>query len=545
MRALALALALAFTGGACAGSAGDDPPGTTGSGGSTGAGGSGTSSNFKLDCSAPSRGTPLLRLLTRIEVQNTLDDIFPQLKGQWSNTLTASTISGYGFDNDAAALVGKQQAAALLDTAQSLATALVGTPLASLLPCSSAGDRACADQFLTKFGRRLFRRTLTSAERDQYLAFFDSAKGKSDFKSALKWMAVGLLQSPKAIYRSEIGETQGDGSRALTPHEIATELAYTFSSTTPSEDLLARADSGDLGDPSAVARAMLATDAGKAVLQRFFAAYLDIGTVTSIQRPNIMSFSNLTQDMLAESRAFLDDVVIRQGGGLKELLTAPTTNPSRALASYYGFPAPAADFGSVMRPAGRGVGILAQGAFLATHSSADASSPTRRGLFPYRRLYCQPTLTPPPDVPQIAAPQPGQKTTRQRYEEAHVTAGGSCAGCHKLFDPFGFAFEHYDEGGRYRADEGGLPINTAATTAAFGDSPALSFDGQEDLMTKLAEQPVIQQCFAAYLATFAFGSGESCLGASAVPSLQSGAVGIAEAFALLANEPHFTKRDAK
>ena len=97
--------------------------------------------------------------------------------------------------------------------------------------------------------------------------------------------------------------------------------------------------------------------------------------------------------MIKETESFITDVVISKGGGLKDLLTAPTTNPSAKLAAYYGFPAPPADFASLMRPAGRGYGILAQGAFLATHASSDSSSPTKRGLFPFFRLFCQPKLS--------------------------------------------------------------------------------------------------------------------------------------------------------
>ena len=46
----------------------------------------------------------------------------------------------------------------------------------------------------------------------------------------------------------------------------------------------------------------------------------------------------------------------------------------------------------------------------------------------------------------------------------------------------------------------------------------------------------------AYLAAFAYGSDEACLGAGQVTALQSGSIGIAEAFARLASEPHFTQR---
>ena len=49
---------------------------------------------------------------------------------------------------------------------------------------------------------------------------------------------------------------------------------------------------------------------------------------------------------------------------------------------------------------------------------------------------------------------------------------------------------------------------------------------------------------AAYLATYAFGSNDACLGASQSADLKSGKIGFMEAFARLAAEPHFTQRNA-
>jgi hypothetical protein len=236
--------------------------------------------------------------------------------------------------------------------------------------------------------------------------------------------------------------------------------------------------------------------------------------------------------------------VLQKGGGMKELLTAGTTNPLGALATYYGFPAPSGDYASLARPAGRGIGILAQGSFLTTHASPDASSPTKRGLFPYLHLMCEQKLTVPDNVPTLVEPQPGQKTTRQRYEEIHVKSGAACSGCHSRFDPIGFGFEHFDEGGRYRETENNLPID-ATGTVMKGGTALFSFNGQEELARGLANQPVIHQCVAAHLATFAFGTAEACIGAGQVAGLQSGAIGLAEAFAQLATEPHFTKRNAQ
>jgi hypothetical protein len=546
LRLAALLLPLASLGVACQGgvTGTDQPPGTGGTG-SGGTGGGPPTGSFNLSCDKPNLGVPVLRLMNRTELQHTLTDVFPQIAGQWSNTLPSLNASAYGYDNDSGAVVGPQLAAAVLETAEAVATAVTGTALASILPCgTAAADRACAETFLNKYGRRLFRRPITAAEHDRYLAFFDAARAKpADFKTSLKWMTVGLIQSPNALYRSEIGATGGDGTRQLSIYEQASELAYTYTGSTPSDALLTQADGGNLGDLVALAKTMLATAPGKEVLQHFFESWLDYTRVVSVEKSGITDFPTVRSDMVQETRAFVGDVVIAKAGGVASLLTAPTTYPSTALAQYYGFPAPPAAYASINRPAGRGIGILAQGSVLASRAKPNSSSPTQRGLLVFQRLLCETKPSPPNVVPPAPEPDPGQITTRARYEMVH--AQGTCAGCHKLFDPIGFGFEHFDEGGRYRADENGLAINTASNVPDGDGVPVFQFADEEGLMSGLANQPVVYQCLAAHLATYAFGSGESCLGSSRVADLQSGALGVADYFSALAAEPHFTHRAAQ
>lgn len=93
--------------------------------------------------------------------------------------------------------------------------------------------------------------------------------------------------------------------------------------------------------------------------------------------------------------------------------------------------------------------------------------------------------------------------------------------------------------------EGGLAIIAASSVPNLDGSPLFSFNGQEDLAAGLGNQAVIHQCLAAYLATFSYGTNQACLRSSQVSQLQSGAIGIAEAFDQLAAELHFTRRDAQ
>lgn len=545
-------------GGGKAGSTGSG--GTNGTSGSSGSGSGGGSSGTgqigpSIDCTTKNLGSPLLRLLNRREFDATIDTIFPSIKGKWTDSLPSSSVSVAGFDNDASAVVGNQLAGALLDTALSVATAVTGDELVNLLPCAgTTKDRACAETFVDKFGQRLFRRPVAAPEKARYLQLFDTGLGLSDFPTALKWVTAGMIQSPYAVYRSEIGEEQGD-TRTLDPYEVATQLAYTFSGTTPDEALLAKAAQGPIADPLAEARQLLQTEAGREVMQRFFGAYFGYTGVTSVVRANLSSgqanFATVSEQMLDETRAFISNVVLDGQGSLNDLLTSRTTYPSAQLAAFYGsdptdstaFPSPGGD-GSVTRPDGQGIGILAQGSFLASHANTDASSPTLRGLFVYYRFLCRPKLTPPNGVPLLSTSMV-TNTTRERYEVSHMQQGTTCRGCHAQFDPIGFGFEAFDEGGRFRSQQGGEPINAAAALPDEDGNPVVPFTTQEELANALAEQPEAAQCYAAYMATYAFGTTEACLGASQQEGIHDGSVKLVDAFARLAEEAHFTQRNAQ
>ena len=59
-----------------------------------------------------------------------------------------------------------------------------------------------------------------------------------------------MLQSPYFLYRTELG-TQSGSTFTLTPFEVATELAYLLTGTTPDDTLLAAADSVAAGSLTA------------------------------------------------------------------------------------------------------------------------------------------------------------------------------------------------------------------------------------------------------------------------------------------------------
>jgi hypothetical protein len=118
----------------------------------------------------------------------------------------------------------------------------------TVVPCTpvAAVDPDCANQFVTSFGRRAWRRPLTDEEVTTFVGIAGAAAGTlGDFHEGLQFAMAALLQSPDFLFRVELGEDTPDGRR-WTDHEMAERLSYLFWNTTPDDALLDAADAGEL-----------------------------------------------------------------------------------------------------------------------------------------------------------------------------------------------------------------------------------------------------------------------------------------------------------
>ena len=95
-------------------------------------------------------------------------------------------------------------------------------------------------------------------------------------------------------------------------------------------------------------------------------------------------------------------------------------------------------------------GLLTHPAWLIAHSSNFHTDPIKRGRWIREKLLAGRV----PDVPitvDAQVPEDHHKTLRERVES--VTHQAECWKCHQHMNPLGFAFEAYDDFGRYRLDE--------------------------------------------------------------------------------------------
>ena len=533
--ALMLALGLAALG--CKGAVGGAGPAnvSTGGAGATGTSGSGagvaggtagavgnvtgaagaTTTPPQATCAAGQQGKPayqMLRRLSESEFNNTLIDAFGADGKSWQNIQFVGDLRQSGSFSTLSSALGVNQAwmAGLIDStfdrAQSL---LAGTPSILVAPCTATVmDATCATAMVKTYGYRLFRRPVTDAEVTDYVGLYNQAVGtlKMSPSDALAGTVAALMQSPNALYIRELGTAAAGGTFKLSGYELASILSYGLTGTAPSKALLDSAGTGALDTATGVAsavQAMVASPQGQQHMKDFFLQWLAYdGAPYAAKDPMTYTFGNDVANAMVTETKTLVETAYQKGNSLADLLTSPTTYVNTTLAKFYGWPTTGltdTTFTPQQRPAGQGIGLLAQGGLLARLGTPNSSSPTQRGLFVLRQLICKDVPAPPANVPVINPPT-GNVTTRQRYETQHAV--GSCGACHTHMDDIGFGLENFDGIGVYRTKENGMPIDASGYIA---DLNHLTFTGPEDLAKKLAAAPEVGQCLAAQMTAYVLG----------------------------------------
>jgi hypothetical protein len=499
-------------------------------------------------------GRRALRRLTIPEFEATIRGAFGLDSKQWVGlNVPPDAGSDDGFTNNVDRLtVSPEYARGAAESSRAVAGVVSGELLPTLLPCAATGGASCADNFVTTFGTKLYRRPLTPVEKGRYMALFSKTSQGGDFKTFVYWATSAMLQSPNVIYRSELGEPDG-GRFKLTPYEVASELSYTFTGGPPTPELMQLAAANKLStgaEVEAAARALVfdgqnVKPAFREVIQRFADQWLGLSKLSNLKKDTMLypGFNTQIQDSLAEeTRRFISSVILEDKGKVADLLTANYTFVDSRLAKYYGFgAATGTDFVRVNRPAEWGIGLLAQGSMLSVAANSLATSPTRRGHMVRSNLMCVPVPPPPPTVDPVQEPSEFT-TTRERYEKLHSDSP-ACRDCHLMMDPIGFAFEHLDAAGRYRSKEGKFDIDDTGlvSNSSKGDLPV---KGATELAQAISTLPEVTDCMASYVAAYALGvshDSAACLINTATAELRNG-MSLVDFYVRMARSDHFRFR---
>jgi uncharacterized protein DUF1592/uncharacterized protein DUF1588/uncharacterized protein DUF1595/uncharacterized protein DUF1587/uncharacterized protein DUF1585 len=469
-----------------------------------------------------SPGRVTLRRLNNLEYDNTIRDLIGlDLKPSRAFGFTADEF-GEGFDNNADVLTlapvdGENYLRATREVA---ARALDPAIRARIMICDVAkvSEATCGPQIIEAFARRAFRRPVTADELAPYVGLIALARSNGDdFERGVRLAIQAMLMAPDFLFRVEEDPAPGV-VHPLGEYELASRLSYFLWSSMPDDALFAKAADRALGKPEEIVaqvRRMLADPRASALGTNLVHQWLQTSELEK-KAPDKRLFPGFDEPLrqaMQQEVELLFAEVFRGKASVTDLLAADYVHVNRRLAEHYGLAGAAAvsatEFQRLAVTDGRRGGILRQASFLTLTSKNDVQSPVVRGKWVLDRVLCAPPASPPPNVPTF---NPADKTTtegqapgtvRQKLEAVHHKRGPECRACHTVMDPLGFAFEHYDAIGAWRATENGLPVDATGTMPGTG----APFDGAGDLVELLVKDPRFAACLARKVFTYALGRG--------------------------------------
>ncbi len=413
-----------------------------------------------------------------------------------------------------------------------------------------AEQARCARTSIERFAERAWRRPLDTGERERIEAFRQANLAAGPLDEAVALTVAGILQAPAFHFRIERGDAAGGGP---TPWELATRLSYFLWDSMPDEDLFAAAAAGELSSSEQVerqARRMLEDPKARPAVVHFHNQWLGTDEVLRIaparrafgplfgippeletardddvQWPTIMG--PVRHSLKLETELFVERTVFDGDGTFTSLMTDHRGYLSDATAPIYGAGATRLpDQPSVTRriefvavsigrkepltlypaefPRDQRAGVLTHPSVLALGAYAVQPGPILRGVHVLERIACMELGTPiqgaetalPPDTLAV------ERTNRERT--AAATSPAACAGCHRRINPPGFAFEHYDALGTWRARDNGQPVDASGSLTLPGGE-TLTFTDGIDFVHQLAASDRVRDCYALHWTRYALG----------------------------------------
>jgi hypothetical protein len=373
-------------------------------------------------------------------------------------------------------------------------------------PASAAEESACATTFVRTFGRRAYRRPLTTEEAARYDGLFTDRAMLTEtgsFREGITLLVEAFVQSPGFLLRVERSTTVTDGRIPLSQYEVAQRLAFSLWGSVADDELLDAAEAGTLGSREGVlvqATRMLEDPRARALVTQEHRTWLGMESAdgaiwSNVRRDARPEFAGVTDDDLhGDVLGSLEHVAFDLDGGLRELLTSPAAVVNARTAALYGLTGTFTDWTPVMLDANERPGLLTRIGFLASHARSTRSSLIYRGAFVVRHLLCEPIGNPPAGAESTPLPETaGLVTTRERIDA--MTSGAGCANCHhERINPAGYALESFDEIGAFRALDNGGAVDTSGMLTV--GTEALGYEDAGSFGTVLAETPAVQRCYA-------------------------------------------------
>ena len=396
--------------------------------------------------------------------------------------------------------------------------AVARTPAPARRAGIATTEDGCARQILSTLARRAYRRPVTPSDIATLMQFYEDGRRGNSFSDGIELALRRLLASPQFLVRAEREPANvpvGQPFR-ITDLELASRLSFFLWSSIPDDELITVASQGRLSNPRVLeqqVKRMLADPRSDALISNFGQQFLYLRNLPATSPDGVFypSWDNeLRQGYKREAELFFQSI-IREDRNVLDLLTADYTFVNERVARQYGIPnIYGSQFRRVTLPPQLDYrrGLLGKGSVLSiTFTQNFRTSPVKRGAWVLENILGTPPPEPPPNVPPLedSNDKTGKVLTLREQMTTHRRAP-TCAGCHMIMDPIGFALDNLDADGKWRAKQGGDGGTPIDASVQLYDGQQV--DGPSGLREALLRySPQFVRMLAEKLMTYAVGRG--------------------------------------
>jgi len=379
-------------------------------------------------------------------------------------------------------------------------------------PAARTDEEACAEKILANLAHHAYRRPVTADDMKQLLGLYRQGAQSAGFEAGVRLALQKVLVSPAFIFRAEYDapDAAPRSAHRVSDIELASRLSFFLWSSIPDDELLGVAERGQLSDKAMLAsqvKRMLADPRSHELVKNFTGQYLFLRNIERIS-PDPASLPNFDENLrqsLAKETELLVESTVREDRSVADLLKTDYTFLNERLAEHYGMKGIYGnEFRRVTLTDPNRHGLLGQASILTVTSYPNRTAPTIRGKWVLLQILGTPPPPPPPNVPSLKNDETTKNLTMRQRMELH-RSNPTCAACHRMMDPLGFALENFDGLGQWRENMG---VGTGPIDSSGVLPDGTKFNGpaglRDVLMTK---QDMFIETFTEQLLTYALGRG--------------------------------------
>ena len=316
-------------------------------------------------------------------------------------------------------------------------------------PVIGESPRKQLERIIGWLAPRAFRRPLLSGEGTPLVELgLEALKDGRSFEDAIRVSLRAALTSPSFLFMTPEPGPLDDFS-------LASRLSYFLWKSIPDHELSISAKRKRLTREDELDKQierMLNDEKCQRFISDFCRQWLQLSEIdaTVPDKRLYPEFDELLKhSMLDETEHFIAHL-IEKDLSVSNLIDSDFTFVNRRLAEHYGIKGIKGQTTRrvrLRRSSPRG-GLLTQASILKVTANGTNTSPVLRGNWVLTHLLGTPPSPPPPTIGSIEPDTRGTTTIREMLEKHRDDA--SCASCHRLIDPPGFALECFDVIGGYR-----------------------------------------------------------------------------------------------